>query len=115
MSKRYELRRIKVSDQAGGFFEAFIMALVDLACLGEKNLDLTGYPHDSVGAALASDWAALGTDFNSAVRKVSAESHEVRDAVRSAVRRPRVDAISVGQATAATAAVTGSTSRAFAR
>ncbi len=51
------------------------MALIDLSCFGEgEHLDLTGYPHEDVAAALYSDWSALGVDFRAAARKVLAEA-----------------------------------------
>jgi hypothetical protein len=71
MTKKYQLVRDRIAVPGGGFVEALRMALIDLSCLGESHLDLTGYPHDSEAAAMASDWAALGVDMRAAAEKVS--------------------------------------------
>jgi hypothetical protein len=71
MAKKYELVRDKVPLPGGGFAEALRMALVDFSCLGQgRHFDLAGYPHESEGHALMSDWAALGVDFQEAIEKV---------------------------------------------
>lgn len=82
-AKKYEVRRVRIPDQQGGYFEAFRLALVDLACFGERNLDLTGYPHESEEAALASDWQALGVDFRCAYKKLAEEAERGSEDVNS--------------------------------
>lgn len=73
MIKKYEIVSDRIPLTSGGFVQAFRMALVDLACFGEKHLDVTGYPHETEQQALSSDWTALGADFRSAYNQVSAE------------------------------------------
>lgn len=75
MTKKYVQVQDKIPLPSGGFVEAVRMALIDLSCFGEgEHLDLTGYPHEDVAAALYSDWSALGVDFRAAARKVLAEA-----------------------------------------
>jgi hypothetical protein len=72
MTKKYIVVRDRIPSAIGGFIEAFRMALVELANMGERHFDLTGYPHDTEADALLSDWAALGADFNDAASKFDA-------------------------------------------
>ena len=91
MSRKYELVRDKIALPGGGFVEAVRMALVDLSCFGEgRRLDLTGYPHESEAAALASDWKALGVDIRKATRRVLTEASkgDSRVGATSSPRKP---------------------------
>ena len=92
MSKKYEIVRDKVPLPGGGFIEAVRMALIDLSCFGERHLDLTGYPHESEAAALASDWAALGVDLRAAAEKVMADGGAESSASRSTGRSEKAAA-----------------------
>ena len=85
MSKKYILGRDRIPTPVGGFIEAFRMALVELTNMGERNFDLTGYPHETEADALMSDWAALGADFTQAAAKIdtSRSSRELVDEQQS--------------------------------
>lgn len=70
MTKRYQLVADRVPNPSGaGFFETLKMAVVEFSCLGETRFDLSGYPHQSEGRALAQDWDRLGQDALEAARK----------------------------------------------
>jgi hypothetical protein len=85
MSKRYILIRDRIPTPVGGFIEAFRMAMVELTSMGERHLDLTGYPHETETDALMSDWAALGADFTEAAAKIdpSRSGRELIDDLQS--------------------------------
>ena len=76
MSKRFEPIKVKLPLPGGGFIDAFRMALVEMTYLGERRFDISGYPHQSEGDGLASDWTALGDDFRAAVQVVKASKSD---------------------------------------
>jgi hypothetical protein len=88
MSKRYELVLDRIPVPGGGFIEAFRMALVDLSSFGEGHLDLSGYPHDSEGAAIATDWAAIGVDIAKATNKIAATAGDTKGGIGHGAGRP---------------------------
>ena len=76
MAKKYELLKRRLPVAGGGFIEAFQMALVEFGCLGERRLNLAGYPHASESEALMSDWVSLGSDFQVAAEKLSGSADD---------------------------------------
>ena len=86
MAKKYEVVLDRVPVAGGGFVEAFRMALVDLSCFGEQHLDLSGYPHESAEAAMASDWAAIGADVRRAMAAKGIAPENVKPGIGVAER-----------------------------
>ena len=98
MAMKYEVVRDRVPTVGGGFVEAFRMALVEFSCLGERRLDIAGYPHTSEHEALMSDWGALGNDITAAAKYLESQDQQGEGGSGGQVNRPK-DAIPSGAAT----------------
>jgi len=82
MSKRYEYVRGKIPNPHGvGFVDAVRIAIVEFSCLGERRLDIAGYPHADEHDALWSDAEVLKKDFQRADRRLA---HELEDVEKNA-------------------------------
>ena len=85
MTKKYAVIRSKVPRQEGGFVEAFRLGIVDLNCWGDDYYDAEGYPYPDDVHAFVHDWLNLGTDFETAMRKVNEAARQHNKAIAGTV------------------------------
>ena len=83
MSRNYEMDHEGAPRLGGSFMKAIRLVILEMACLGERRFEVSGYPHVSLVDALSDDWAAIGQDFRSALQRIEKSDVEPFDATNS--------------------------------